>query len=74
MQSSERMDDEVCEIENIIKQTGPNTYMVLRTPQMPLLKWVEWYQRKKIGGADLLTKCLKREDFERLLALCQELV
>jgi len=28
VQSSERMDDEVCEIENIIKQTGPNTYTV----------------------------------------------
>jgi|TARA_B100001105_G_scaffold62616_1_gene48616 hypothetical protein len=28
----------------------------------------------KHNCADLLTKCLKREDFERLLALCQELV
>ncbi len=50
------------------------------------LRW-EWVQEIRREGevkcvavntkhncADLLTKCLKREDFERLLGLCQEQV
>ena len=65
---------------------GKNDPCVFTNQGVYDLRW-EWVQEIRREGevkcvavntkhncADLLTKCLRREDFERLLGLCQEQV